>query len=292
MSRLAALLFALPLTIAAVSASADDVVGDVVVTRCPVPPALVAVGAPLSHSGARVRAGEKLTIVAIGSSSTQGVGASDPALTYPSLLQAELRHRYPQLPVRVVNRGKGGEDAREEMARLDRDVLAEYPDLVIWQVGTNAVLRRDDLAADGDIIERGVERLKQAGSDVVLMDLQDAPRVTARPAYAEMERVLARVAKANNVGLFHRFDIMRYWRSVLPPSAPGMIGPDNLHMSDRGYGCLATDLAEALALNWSTYGQPGGPSQIANLRPQFGNRPLQIEVAGSRHRDLAPSGRQ
>ena len=93
----------------------------------------------------QARTREKLTIVAIGSSSTQGVGASSPAASYPSRLEAELRKRFPQVDIRVINRGKGGEDAPEELARLERDVIAEHPDLVIWQLGTNAVLRRDDL---------------------------------------------------------------------------------------------------------------------------------------------------
>jgi len=154
----------------------------------------------------------------------------------------------------VINRGKGGEDVTEELARLDRDVIAERPDLVIWQVGTNAVLRRDDLAADRELIERGVAQLKQSGSDVMLMDLQYAPRVIARPAYAEMEQLIANAAKSGQVGLFRRFEMMQQWQAARPADAPGMadamIGPDGLHMTDRGYSCLAANLAEALAGNW------------------------------------------
>jgi len=232
---------------------------------CAAPTGMMSLGTFLTRSGGRIRNGEGLTIVAVGSSSTEGVGASTPALNYPNLLQAELKERYPRIPVRVLNRGKGGEDAAEEFARLERDVIAERPDLVIWQVGTNAVLRRDDPKADGELIEKGVDLLKAAGADIVLMDMQDAPRVVSRPAFDEMEQVLARVAKASKIGLFRRFDIMRHWRAAQPTGAPPMIGPDGLHMTDRGYGCLAAGLADALASNWTAQAKPATASQVATI---------------------------
>jgi acyl-CoA thioesterase I len=217
---------------------------------CGAPSALMVLEPAQARVAARVGRGEPLTIVAIGSSSTQGVGATTPDLSYPSRLETELKGRFPGIAIRVINRGKGGEDVAEELARLERDVIAEHPQLVIWQVGTNAVLRRDDLATDEELIERGVALLMASGSDVVLMDMQYAPRVVARPAYAQMEQVISNVAKSANVGLFRRFEMTRHWQAGQPPDAPTVIGPDGLHMTDRGYFCLAATLADALAANW------------------------------------------
>ena len=231
---------------AAPSARGDDG------AACSAPPELIAIGPALARVAGRIDRDQPLTIVAVGSSSTQGVGASQPALSYPSRLQIELAQRFPETAIRVINRGKSGEDATEELARLDRDVIAEHPDLVIWQVGTNAVLHREDLVADGERIERGIAQLKRDGADVVLMDLQYAPRVLARPAYVTMEQLIASAAKANQAGFFRRFEIMRHWQESGRPTAP-MIGPDGLHMTDQGYHCLAAELAEALATNWRAY---------------------------------------
>ncbi len=221
-----------------------------VMPSCATPPALSAIEATLDRSAVRVEQGEPLTIVAMGSSSTQGVGASAPAMGYPSRLEQELKDRFPAVEIRVLNRGVGGQDVGEEILRLGKDVIAEHPDLVIWQVGTNAVLRRDDLGADQRLISRGVALMKEDGIDVVLMDLQYAPRVLARPAWDEMERIIQGIAHHSHVGLFHRFAIMQEWdhRQQLAPAA--MIGPDGLHMTDASYGCLASQLAEALAWNW------------------------------------------
>jgi acyl-CoA thioesterase-1 len=265
MNRPASLLLGLALAAVAASPGAVDTETRNAAASCSAPPALMAVGPSEARIAARLDRREPLTIVSVGSSSTQGVGASAPDFSYPSRLAAELKERFPAIDIRVINRGKGGEDVSEELARLDRDVIAERPELVIWQVGTNAVLRHDDLTTDRELIERGVAKLKKSGSDVVLMDLQYAPRVLARPAYAEMEQAIAKVAAHAGVGLFRRFEIMRYWQTEQQTDAPKMIGPDGLHMTDRGYGCLAVELAEALARNWRSQQRAVPPSAGARV---------------------------
>jgi len=217
---------------------------------CAPPPGGVPIIAPLGHVAARLNEGGPLTIVAVGSSSTQGIGASSPELNYPSRLAVELQQRLPRHEVSVINRGKGGEDAPEELARLGRDVVAAHPDLAIWQVGTNAVLRRDDPGIDGEWMREGVELMKRSGIDVVLMDMQYAPRVLERHSYPVVEELVADTAAAEHVGLFRRFELMRFWQSNHAADAPAMVGGDGLHMTDAGYGCLAADLAGALVANW------------------------------------------
>jgi lysophospholipase L1-like esterase len=219
--------------------------------NCAVPPKLSAIEGALDRTTLRIQLGKPLTIVAMGSSSTLGVGASTSGMSYPSRLEQDLKERFPGVEIRVINHGVGGQDVPEELTRLGRDVIAEHPDLVIWQVGTNAVLRRDDLSTDEQLIRRGVSLMRDNGIDVVLMDLQYAPRVLARPASADMQRLLAELAKRARVGLFRRFEIMQEWDRTRQLAPAAMIGPDGLHMTDASYGCLADQLAEALAWNWS-----------------------------------------
>jgi lysophospholipase L1-like esterase len=238
--RLTAILLAL----APIAARADDP------ALCAAPPGGVPIIAPLYHMAARLNEGRPLTIVAVGSSSTSGIGASSPEFNYPSRLEVELRRMLPRHEISVVNRGKGGEDAPEELARLGADVVAAHPDLAIWQVGTNAVLRRDDLGADGKWMREGIDLLKRNNIDVVLMDPQYAPRVLERRSYSAMEDLVADTADEEHVGLFRRFALMRYWQGSHASDAPAMIGADGLHMTDAGYGCLAADLAQGLVANW------------------------------------------
>ena len=245
---------AIPLGLGASATEKDSL------NACAAPPPLTRIDPALTHAAARIDQAKAVTIVAVGSSSTQGVGATDPGATYPSRLEAALKQRLPGVAIRVINRGKGGEDAEEEFARLGRDVISEHPDLVIWQVGTNAVLRRDDLESDEVLLRRGVALLKLSGADVVLMDLQYAPRILERRATAAMEQLIAEIAQHAEVGLFRRFAVMQYWRTVQPPETPAMIGADGLHMSDAGYSCLAAELAKALVANWELYRRTAQPS--------------------------------
>lgn len=274
MGRAAALAIALA---AGSHAFADDTPAPIP-PHCAAPSALLAIEAALDRTSSRILSGQPLTIVAIGSSSTLGAGASSPALTYPSRLGQELRQQFPDLEIRVINHGVGGQDVPEELTRLGRDVIAEHPDLVIWQLGTNAVLRRDDLSADEQLISRGVALMKENGIDVVLMDLQYAPRVLARPASAEMERMIADLAKRTRVGLFRRFEIMQEWDRTQQLAPASSVGPDGLHMTDAGYACLANQLAEALASNWRSRDKLArspqrSPDAIAGVRHPTGVPP-------------------
>jgi lysophospholipase L1-like esterase len=271
---------ALAMVLASGSPAFPDATATALPPNCAARPALSAIEAPLDRTSSRILSGQPLTIVAIGSSSTLGVGASTPALSYPSRLEQELRRRFPGIEIRVVNHGVSGQDVPEELTRLGRDVLAEHPDLVVWQVGTNAVLRRDDLSADEQLISRGVASLKESGIDIVLMDLQYAPRVLARPAYAEMERLIAEIARRTQVGLFRRFDIMREWDRTQQLAPASTIGPDGLHMTDAGYACLADQLADALASDWRSHGKLAksprrSPDTIAGV-----GRPTGVQSAG------------
>jgi lysophospholipase L1-like esterase len=94
----------------------------------------------LSHVAARLAAHQPIVIVAFGSSSTEGRGASSPAATYPSRLLADLTAELPRQRVIVINQGIGGDDADDMALRLPT-VIAERPDLIIWQTGSNDPLR-------------------------------------------------------------------------------------------------------------------------------------------------------
>ena len=111
------------------------------VTACNAPADLIRLVNPLKRVAQRIAGGQPIKIVAIGSSSTAGAGASSPAMNYPSRLAVELQAMYPGLSITVSNRGVNGEESRDMVARFDRDVFAQNPDLVLWQVGSNSVLR-------------------------------------------------------------------------------------------------------------------------------------------------------
>lgn len=217
------------------------------VDRCSAPADLLALDPSLPHLIRRLKQGRTLTIVALGSSSTAGAGASGPQFSYPSRLAILLGRRFPKLRLRVVNRGVGGEEADAMARRINRQVLPERPDLVIWQVGTNGVLHDADPVTLAEVVRRGIARIKAAGSDVLLMNLQYAPAVLRHADYRDMLQRLNAAARAEGVPVFHRFAMMRQWAEDGQMPLPVLLAPDHLHMSDASYDCLARELTASFA---------------------------------------------
>jgi acyl-CoA thioesterase I len=213
---------------------------------CRAPFELVRFIHPLKRSAEKLAAGGNLTIVAIGSSSTAGAGASSQAASYPSQLAVDLRQLFPGRTITVINRGVNGEEVRNMLDRFDTEVIAEKPDLVLWQVGTNSVLRDHPLAPTSLLIREGVRRLKAAGADVVLMDPQFAPNVIAKPEAELMVGLISAAAKEANVDLFQRFAVMRYWHESDNIPFTAFVTADDLHMNDWGYACLAKLVGAAI----------------------------------------------
>ena len=199
----------------------------------------------LPHVANKLIAGQPVVIIAFGSSSTQGYGSSSPEFTYPNRLATQLKRQYPGANITVVNAGVGGEDAPEMMKRLQTAVIDAHPDLVIWQVGTNAVLRNLDPAETQKLVEDGVARIQGSGSDVVLVDPQYSPRVYERAESAnKMVRMLNRVASIRHVGIFPRFQVMREWHESQSLPVDSFVIADGLHMNDWGYACFAQLLGD------------------------------------------------
>ncbi|MBU8967144.1 hypothetical protein KSW98_11520, partial [Streptococcus pneumoniae] len=94
------------------------------------------------------------------------------------------------------------------MKRFDVAVLDADPDLVIWQLGTNAVVKGNasDIAATAALVEDGIARLQARGIDVVLIDPQYVPAVAEKTENASrMVKLLGDVAKLKNISVFPRF---------------------------------------------------------------------------------------
>lgn len=229
-------------TVAAVAARARDILNRV---PCLPPKGVSQSVGSLPHVAAKLAANKPVVIVAFGSSSTQGYGATSPEFNYPNRLAAQLHRKYPAAAITVLNRGKGGEDAPEMMKRLRTEVIDAKPDMVIWQVGTNAVLRNLDPASTAKTVEDGVATIQASGADLVLIDPQYAPAVNAKGENAgRMVGLLNQVAHYRHVGIFPRFEVMRDWHDRQSLPFDTFVTKDGLHMNDWGYACFAQLLGD------------------------------------------------
>ena len=205
---------------------------------------------PLPHFAERLALKGAVKIVAIGSSSTAGDGGIAP---YPERLQEMLRQTYRNSQIDVINKGVGGEEAPDELRRMQA-VIDEKPALTIWQIGTNAVWKDQNLDEVDMAVKAGLYLLKSQPMDVILMDIQYAPAILTDNRIGATRRMLSLIAEAAiaaNVGVFRRFDVMRKFVEIERRSFDVLIDPGDdkrLHESDMVSGRIGYELCRAIAV--------------------------------------------
>ena len=210
----------------------------------------------LPHLAEALQGKGPVRIVAMGSSSTAGRWDVVP---YPHRLEIYLRDRYqdrfPNLRIDVLNRGKGNEEAIEELPRFETDIFAERPSLVIWQVGTNAVFHNDryDIEKVAAAIAAGLARLHDQRMDVLLIDPQYVTAMlldNKAELSARMVLLISAEAEKAGVSVFRRWALMRHWHvhdnvlfeQMLDPTDQ----PDRLHQSDWSTRRISQALCDAI----------------------------------------------
>ena len=218
------------------------------------PSELTSLKNPLPHLMKALVGEAPVRIVAMGSSSTAGRADVVP---YPHRLEMYLRagfgeERFPNLKIDVLNRGRGGEEAIEELRRFDGDIFAEEPSLVIWQVGTNAVFHNYKLDEVAASIAQGLQRLSGERMDVLLIDPQYTPAMLFDDKIEASERMVSLISAAAekaNINLFRRWALMRHWHVHNNVSLDRFFDPtdpDKLHQSDWSTLQVAKALCAAI----------------------------------------------
>lgn len=184
-------------------------------------------------------------VLAIGSSSTVGVGASRPQNAYIAKLESTLEGTFQGLDFSVIGKGMSGEVAEGQSVRMKDTVAEVKPDLVLWQVGTNDAIRHVDLESFKSCLRRTLIWLHDNKFDVVLVDPQYSVELAKDAFYWETVSAVAEVAREMRVLLVDRFDAMR---ELSAQRGDGFyITSDNLHLNDNGHRCMAEQLARSIA---------------------------------------------
>jgi acyl-CoA thioesterase I len=199
---------------------------------------------PLKALSRAVRANKTVKMLAIGSSSTVGVGASSPAATYVANLETTLEGSFKGMNFDVVGRGMSGEVAEGAADRLKREVEETRPDLVVWQVGTNDAIRHVSIESFKACLKKALAWLAETRIDVVLIDPQYGAALTRDEYYERVVGAIAEVARESRVLLVDRFEAMRELQRDRGDTF--YLSSDNLHLNDRGHRCMAEQLARAI----------------------------------------------
>lgn len=213
---------------------------------CSVPNSLNTFNSPLAGLAQAVERNRVIRVIALGSSSTEGTGASTKLAAYPERFDREMDRLFPGKDFQVTNLGRGGELAEHMLVRLQRDVIPQRPALVLWQTGVNDVISGVDLKAFQITLEAGIAALKAANIEVVLIDPQFYPRSITVPHYEKYVSTMHAIAEAHRVPVFRRYAIMKYLLASGQHSVDKFFWKDKFHLNDLSYGCMAELMAVAL----------------------------------------------
>jgi lysophospholipase L1-like esterase len=199
---------------------------------------------PLRTLRRAVRRGRPVKILAIGSSSTAGVGASSASATYVAKLETTLEGTLKGLDFEVIGRGRSGEEAEATADRMKREVAENRPDVVVWQVGTNDALRHVGIDRLTQCLRTALAWLREQRIDAVLVDPQYGEALAKDEYYGKVVAAIAEVAREARVLLVDRFETMRELHRQKGDRF--YLAADDLHLNDTGHRCMAEQLARSI----------------------------------------------
>jgi GDSL-like lipase/acylhydrolase family protein len=178
---------------------------------CAVPGYLLFGDSLLQRVTAVVAKEKTLRIVVLGGASSTLPGPDGTQSAYPARLDVALKQLLPSVAVTVTADIKTRQSAEEAADHMDKLMLDQKPNLVVWQAGTYDAVRGTDLEDFRSSIADGVEKIQASGADVVLLNMQYSPRTESMVAVGAYADSMRWVAREREVPVFDRLAIMRHW---------------------------------------------------------------------------------
>lgn len=233
---------------------------------------------PLQTNAALAAGDRPVRIVGFGDSITGVYYHTGGRRAWPEMLGVAIQRIYPNAQIQIINAGVSGGKTSSGLARIDADVLAHRPDLVVVMFGMN-----DVAAHPPDVYEANlrtiIEKVRAIGSEVVLctpnaISQGDERRPLAKLGeYADIVRRLGAELGIPLVDFYTQFaaiqtDDPRRWITIMS---------DAIHPNMRGHELFAEQIAQAITghdVSLADAGPlPGLPHVQAALQE---GRPLRI----------------
>ncbi|MDE6412009.1 MAG: GDSL family lipase [Clostridia bacterium] len=156
----------------------------------------------------------------------------------------KLRLLYPEKELLILNKGIGGERTTELLQRIEKDVVAEKPDLVVLLAGINDVWRRMD---GGEVTteeqfrtnyKKLVETIQGTGAKLILIEsflLDVASKKNFRPYVDAFNKIIREIAD----GKIPLIPMDEIFRGLTQDISPEKFAADGVHPTHRGCRYIA-----------------------------------------------------
>ena len=212
--------------------------------ECSVPERFYASEPVLNKTIKAFAAGREVVIAVLGGASTLGRAAGGRDLAWPARLASALAERFPSASTKVVNLAVAGQTAKEAVKRMDRDVVPLKPTLVIWETGTMEAVRGTDVDEFREAMKAGIDELRAAGAEVVLMNVQFSRETDAMIHFGPYLTAMRELAEANDVPVFRRRGIMRHWAESGALDLRAKEGEKRRQVAAKLYDCIGRAMSD------------------------------------------------
>ena len=172
----------------------------------------------------------KATVLILGDSLTQGVGASSAQTSYPELLKQQTQWN-------IINGGISGNTSAQALARLPELLQQHQPKLVIIGIGGNDFLQRLSNSDTQANIAQSIALSQQSGAQVLLVAVPELT-LAAAVGHPNDHAMYAQLAQSHQVHLLEDA-----WSDVL---ADETLRSDAVHANDAGYQVFSKLLVKRL----------------------------------------------
>ena len=176
----------------------------------------------------RARDGDAITIGIIGGSITQGSAATSPDKSYANLLHQWWVEAFPNTDVNYINAGIGATNSYLAVHRVDRDLLAGKPDVVVIEFSVND----SDTTFFRNTYDDLVRKILKADNNPAVLLL-----------FTTMENGTSAQTQHLYVGFHYDLPRISYRQVVLNEIDEGRlawkdISPDNIHPNNKGHAII------------------------------------------------------
>jgi hypothetical protein len=194
--------------------------------NCDVPESLIPAQSDLTHVANEIKERHRLDISVVGSASSVLTGPDGQRFAYPAQLEQALKQRLPGTEIKVMVHIQSRQTTADMVGVLPAILSEDKPTLVIWQAGTVDALRGVEPEDFRTSLDQGIEAIKAANADAIMMDMQYSPRTETMLNVSTYADVMRWVAEQRDVVLFDRLAIMHYWSDA---------GVFDLYAATNGY---------------------------------------------------------
>ncbi|MDQ0229424.1 SGNH/GDSL hydrolase family protein [Metabacillus malikii] len=180
---------------------------------------------------------------------------------YVSYVNAFLTATYPELGIRVVNKGVSGNTVRDLKDRWKEDVHNQNPDWLSIMIGINDVWRQYDLPfmkethvyidEYEETLRSLVVNTKETVEQIVLMTpyyIEGNAEDSMRKMMDEYGKVVQNIAKEYNC---YFIDTQAEFNKLLDKMYPATLAWDRVHPNETGHILLARAFLNKVGFDWS-----------------------------------------